>query len=448
MSIPYRSVVTVPIAQNPLTPIAPDKVPLEFKGDLSRDRIPIDASRQFAALVKLPVAFDDITGQLSHKAYQEMLYDEEVASAVKVLTMGILSRGIEISPQPNCYNEEEREIAARIANECRWAIDNYPNLILTLQEMLDYIPFGSSLAVVEWGTVPMRDKIRLTFTAINKKPIGTFQYFVDSNNKLLGVVSTALANNLSNNTYYAMAQAQVDRSNYVPVQQLLHFSSSALDPRGNSYLRAAYASWWLKQAVLNYLSKFLANFATPAIWGTVPKDAADVCKQDADGNIIATLSATEALAEALAEFQANSYGAFPAETHIATVNFSDNGSIFRLVLEMMNRAIVRAILSQSLATSEGEHQSRAAAETHQDIASLHILQNRMLVSDVITTQLLKPFVRYNWGEQYVHLTPKVDLGSGSGFPLSLEGVATLARSGWPFTPEQVEKINNLIGIPQ
>ena len=59
MSIPYRSVVTVPIAQNPLTPIAPDKVPLEFKGDLSRDRIPIDASRQYGAVVKLTVDVED-----------------------------------------------------------------------------------------------------------------------------------------------------------------------------------------------------------------------------------------------------------------------------------------------------------------------------------------------------------------------------------------------------
>ncbi len=448
MTLPYKNTVLVPIAQNPVIPIAPDKVPLEFRGDLSRDRIPLDAARQFAALIKLPTAFDDITGQLSLKAYQEMLYDEEVAAAVKVLTMGILSRGIELSPQTNCYDDEERDISYKIANECRWALDNFPNLSLTLQEMLDYIPFGSSLAVVEWNTVNVRGKIRLTFTAINKKPLGTFQYFVDSNNKLLGVVSTAIANNLSSTSYYAITQTLLDRSNYVPVQQLLHFSSSALDPRGNSYLRAAYASWWLKQAVLNYLAKFLANFATPAIWGTVPENAGEVCKYDAEGNVTATITATEALAEALAEFQANSYGAFPANTKINTVNFSDNGSVFRLVLDMMNRAIVRAILSQSLATSEGEHQSRAAAETHQDIASLHILQNRMLVAETIRTQLLIPFVKYNWGEQYAHLTPKVDLGSGSGFPLSLEGVATLARSGWTFTPEQVEKINNLIGIPQ
>ena len=52
----------------------------------------------------------------------------------------------------------------------------------------------------------------------------------------------------------------------------------------------------------------------------------------------------------------------------------------------------------------------------------------------------------NWGKEYAHLAPSVDLGDGDGFPIDTTDVALLGQINW-FTEEQKPKIDKVLGLP-
>jgi hypothetical protein len=80
-----------------------------------------------------------------------------------------------------------------------------------------------------------------------------------------------------------------------------------------------------------------------------------------------------------------------------------------------------ALLGQTLATNEAQHESRAAATVHQDILALLIRYIKFWLADFVYHQLIVPWVRMNFGESAVPLAPTVSLGQTD--PENLAAVA-------------------------
>lgn len=78
---------------------------------------------------------------------------------------------------------------------------------------------------------------------------------------------------------------------------------------------------------------------------------------------------------------------------------------------MLDRQIVKGLLFQTLANSEGIHQARAASETHADILDLLIWWFKGLMAAMIRYDICKPLLKLNFGDEYAEsYLPGVSLG--------------------------------------
>lgn len=90
----------------------------------------------------------------------------------------------------------------------------------------------------------------------------------------------------------------------------------------------------------------------------------------------------------------------------------------------------------TLATSEGIHQNRAAAETHMGVLEMLVWWLKGIVAEMITSDLLRPMMLWNFGdgsqEFDSELLPTVSLGDTErgNFALDSQAVATLYGAGY------------------
>ena len=113
-------------------------------------------------------------------------------------------------------------------------------------------------------------------------------------------------------------------------------------------------------------------------------------------------------------------------------------------------ARLREDLADVLATEEGVHMAKAASETHQDVLDLVIHHVKMAVGRMIRSDILRPLVRYNWGEEAARrLTPKVVLSSTEkhNWAKDASAVSALASSQY-MDPSQYREMDARLGLPR
>jgi hypothetical protein len=216
-------------------------------------------------------------------------------------------------------------------------------------------------------------------------------------------------------------------------------------------LRPAYTAWNLKgQAQIEHL-KYLVQFASPSLIGTTPANATRTPVLDSAGNIVPgkTIDPIENLKEALLAFRNGSAFAGPYGTIVKELFSSGDGSAFLHAFDRYNQDITLAILGQTLATGEGQHDSRAAATVHQDILDTMVRQAKRAVVRMLTFDVLRPWVIANWGEAALPLVPALTLGTTEAPDLSalMLAVASLEKAAW-FTPSQKPEVDLLLNLPQ
>lgn len=401
--------------------IDPKTARLRTHADLRREYIVarLDSLPQF--LKTLPNAFDDLTCDFGIEAYRRMLQDNEVSAAFKVLILAITAQGATVDP---CVDPDDKN-HAKAKQYAEFFDRQIKNLSKpfseTLEEMLDALSEGSSITEVMTDLIEDgEDKGLIGIKSLSKKPLENSRFLIDAYNTVAGIMPIRIGTHMPYRTQIPLnmdgkttdAEWVLRRDKFV----IFTYEPQSNDPRGRSLLRSAYAAWYAKECVLKAWLQFVGLSADPILAVTAGEEAGDICVQDPETGEEITYKATEYLSMLIRDAKNGSRIALPSGAKMDTVATANVGVAFEKFIDWCDKAILRAILNQHLATGEGEHQARSAAEVHKDTLSLQIVRIKNRLCDRIREDLFKPLMIRNFGEESAVLTPVLNLGDGDGFP--------------------------------
>lgn len=416
----------------------------------------------------LPSPFDDLTRDFGNDIYAEMMKDAQVSAAIKVLKTSILEDGVMLAPAIDDQNDSRykravkiRDIAKRMFERLEQPLDD------VLMNMLDALAYGNKVAelVFEIQTIDSTDLLQLK--AIKPKPRNMVAFVVDPYMNVLGMIGVKPGETFAVKALTGLTLVAADviaRDKFAILTNLPEDS----DPRGTSLLRPAYEPWWKKRQLGPEYLRYLSQFASPSIWATPPENLDQQPEQDPLGNLVdesgetvldpddpnaqlaeAPLTPQEELLALIIEWR-NSYAlVVPPGTNLHPVEMVGDGSSFLNAFTLYNGEIVKAILTQSLATEEGQHQARSAASVHQDVLDTLVRQGKKSLVRMISHDILVPWVQRNWGDKAaLDLVPVVSLGTTErqDLPALWTAAAALMRAAY-FSQSQLPAIDELLTIP-
>lgn len=230
---------------------------------------------------------------------------------------------------------------------------------------------------------------------------------------------------------------------------VMSFRPQNADPRGTSILRAAYNAWWLKRQTWPEYLKYLAQFAAPSVVGFTAPDEEYTTDVDDQGIPIdgATITSEQAMLNALMRLKGGSAAVFKNGAEVQPLQMMGDGKAFRDAIELFNTEMTIAILHQKLATMDSTHDSRAAAEVHQDTLQTIIRQGRNAVIRMIRNDIIIPLIRFNFGEEALAWAPQATLGVADqvDFVGLANAVAALMKAGY-LDPSQMQEIDIKLGL--
>lgn len=409
----------------------------------------------------LPQYIDDAQRDFGLDIYERMMKDPAVVSSIGALRTLTLSQGPRFlsrvqAPSPTKPDPEQQAEYDR-AEELRQFVEAMMDhlqepLEEVLEQMLDFLPYGHTVAE---ETYEERGG-RLVLKTLRPKPRSAFAFVVDEYMNLIGLVGAKRGSPMLSSS---MAST-VSPDDVIPREKFFIISNGATygDPRGSSVLRPAYNSWYLKQQAWPMYLKFLAQFGTPSICGTLPPDAGDVEVVDAqgqvtlddDGNPVA-MSAAEAM---LAKLVAFANGTAVVLEHGSDLNILEpkgDGEAYVKAFDLFDRQITRAVLVATRATMEAEHGSKADSSTAQDILSEITQGIRRKVEVAFFRDVLQPIIRYNFGDEAADglLCPYMSLSDVAREDVVAVGnmIANLARSEM-LHPSQYPGLDVKLGLPE
>lgn len=450
----------IPSSKNPeISPVAN----VVTRTNLTSDNIRVRFQSLTTGLSSLTSQFDDLTKQFGVELYDKMMTDSEVAASVGVLVNAVSASPANITPAVT-DDDSEYEIAAEATEFVAYCFDTMDTPLQEVIEQLgDGLWQGSALARIVYRKIENQKIISkfpnlgkkgypfiLGLRDIRKKPLCSYTLVADSMNSVVGAMPV-----MRNGITYPFAsivpiqEGNNDIQHLVPRKDIVLFTWNPTenDPRGRSILRPAYSPWWAKTQAWYDWMQYLQQYAKPSIWGTPPDGAQPEC--DENGN---TITPVESLLAGLQNLQNRYAAAFAHGTEVHKLEMVNGGHAFAEMVMHCNREIIRSILNQHLATGESEHSSRAQSETHQDTLSLKIMNIKNKMANRLRNDVARRLVELNYGEEYVHLTPNIDLGLGDGFPISLDSITKLVntdslQNGWHPDDSQWGHIERQFGLP-
>jgi hypothetical protein len=392
----------------------------------------------------LPFAFDDLTGDFGDDIYDRMMFDPQVSASVNTLKTGILADGVSVTPAVTDKSDAAHARAQEIADFVADCLDDLdPSIDQTLWTLFDALAYGSKVAEQVYAL----DGGQLRLVSLKVKPRRTTAFVVDAYLNIVGIIGL-----MPGQPMPIVSSLLIDRPEEQP--NLLPRDKFAIltnwpkdsDPRGTSVLRAAYRPWWDKQQTIPEYLKYLAQFASPSIVATAPEDALPFVP---DGDTTAT-TATQQIAAALSAFRNGTYLVLPFGTTTQVLTATGEGQAFMHAFDRFDRQISVAVLHQTLATNEAQHQSRAATTVHKDVLDLLILLGKRAGARMLKRDVFRPLVRFNFGEEAAKLlTPNASLGDVEAEDLSprMTAIAQLADKGLVF-PSQLPQLFADLKLPE
>lgn len=435
----------------------------------------------------LPQYIDDLTLDFGPDLYGRMLRDAQVKSSFNSIKLGVLAQGVTIVPAIDKEDDPDFALAVEVADFCRRQLGRpkKPFGMLSWQ-MLDAMAQGHKVAELTFEDIVTGvDAGKFGLKDIKVKPQEATAFVVDVYLNLLGLLAmvpgsgagqvislSTIAipvdshNNGTTGTGTGSSETETDPmfnpdslpKNFIRRDKwfVFTFDSHDEDPRGRSMLRAAYDPWWCKQQTKNEYIKYLAQFAIPGLHGELAADAQALPKidskgdyvLDADGNMI-MVEPTTAMAEALAGFRNGGIVVTPNGSTVTPIQVQERGEVFISAFNFFNSEISISITNQTLANSEGDNMSRAAATTHQDEKDKVVAKIKLDYAAAVKNDILKTLVRYNFGDEAAErLIPEVSLSEteNQDFAVNLTAVAAAQTSGY-LHDSQYPALDAKIGLP-
>jgi len=393
----------------------------------------------------LPYSYDDLTQDFADDIYAKMMLDPQVNACINTLKTAILSDGVELAPAVPDQNAKRYGRAQEVCDFCNSCLDTLnPSIDVVLWDLLDALAYGSKVA----EQVYTLDGNQLRLSALKVKPRRATAFVVDAYMNVLGLLAQipGMATGVTLITGTPIDPAtqpnMLPRDKFVVYSNWMHDS----DPRGTSLLRPAYRPWWDKAQMIPEYLKYLTQFASASIIATAPDQGVPYTVPDSPN---APLTVSDQIAQALADFRNGSYLVLPFGTQAKPIEINGEGIPFQHAFDRFDRQISTAILHQTLATQESQHETRAAAEVHQDILALLVRMGKRAVGRMLKTDVLTPLVRMNFGDAAAKtLVPNVNLSELEAEDLSprMIAVANLANAGL-ILPSQLPDLYTDLDLP-
>jgi hypothetical protein len=416
----------------------------------------------------LPVPIDDLSEDFGLDIYDQMMLDAQVAACVNVLKASILEDGVTLGPAKTDEQASEYEQAVEIRDDAErmFTLLDTP-LDDVLWSLLDACWLGNKVAELVSALEKEPDgRSTLRIRAIKPKPRESVAFVCDAYLNVVGILGAEPGQVLPTGSGQLLEKNDpriLPRDKFA----ILSWHPADGDPRGTSVLRPAYTAWWRKQQIIPEYLRYLAQFASPSVWGTPPEGASVAPAADGLGNPVdssgqpvdtddpAALAALEIpltpeqqLLAALLLWRNGTALAVPNGTEIHPVEMQGEGEAYLRAFALSNAEITHAVLGQELATEEGSHQARAAASVHQDILDTIVRQGKQAVERMLTNDVLRPWVERNYGRDTLELTPIVTLGTTERQDQAqiMTAVAALMRAAY-LHPSQLRAVDELLGLP-
>lgn len=402
----------------------------------------------------LTTYIDDISRDFGDDIYERMQNDAQIRACLELAKMAILGGGLSIR---SCRKETEdqHELAVQVADFCSRNIDSLqrPFITETLHDMLDSLAVGSKVAEIVCEIRKAGpDKGKLCLKEIKVKPRKCYAFVVDAFLNCVGLLGLVPGSGttLLTNSFIGMEQNLRNIKNFFPRKKfcVLTCQPTNGDLRGTSILRAAYDPWWLKQQVKAEYAKYLALFAMEKYKATTAEDAEAKPMQDKhgqpivddDGKII-LVQPEEAMALSLADLRNGGFWVGPFGSTLDVISPVATGSnIFSGAFDFLDGQMAKAILSQTRATEEAQHGSRADSQTGQDLLGIGILFHKTAVVEMVRNDLLSLIVEANFGQAGLEVLPLVSLGDVNPEDIAAQ-LPGYVQAGYQVDPSQFRELD-------
>jgi hypothetical protein len=403
----------------------------------------------------LPMYVDDITRDFGTDLYDRMLLDDQVHSSVSILVLTALADSCQVGPAVADEEDPDFEYAKEISDFCMRMIEGLeqPFLLWLFEMGYTACAGGHKISEKVWEVEEEGpDAGRLVLSKLKPKRRETVAFVVDVYENVIGLLAIIPGQSATLATGTVMSDKDV-LANLLPREKfaVLSLNTKDGDPRGRTLLRPAYDPWWRKQSTKIEHMRFIAQTAGAGIIGTTPEGATADPVFDVAGNPIgfATITPESRMVATLELWRNGSVAAFPYGSTVQLLHSGSTGQAFLDAMAAQDRQITMAILCQTLATMEGEHQARAAAQTHENRLDVVTTYLRTQICEMARADLFRPAVEYNFGSEAARrFTPKLILGGTpqQDWPSTAGATAQLVTSGF-LDPSQYAALDKKLGLP-
>ena len=353
-------------------------------------------------------------GAQGFTTYRRMQNDPQVKACLSTKKFAVLSRGWEVHPA------DASPEAEAVAEFCRWTLADMKGSVLdTLYSVMDALALGVSMTEINYkllGAGPHVGKIGLA--SLKAKNPEIFFFDVDS---FLNVHALRIAG-----------------GELLPPEKFLIYSYQPQyeNPLGTSDLRAAYRSWFIKEQLVSWWSKYLEKFGMPTVLGKYDPKAGYSVKEQ------------RSFLSSLMQVHNETALALPDDMEISLLEATRTAQTgFDDAVSYCDRSIAKSILGETLtADSSAKGSSYGLGQVHMDVLSFYLQKlQRDLEETVMTEQLLARLVRLNYPAGT--LCPSFRLGKiDDGKLAAATALMTALITGGVVAPDE-PWIRGYLGIP-
>jgi hypothetical protein len=374
-------------------------------------------------LAALPTPIDDLDRELGTDVLRKMMLDPQINSSIYLAAVATMSRGMRIKPRVTDKLDPRYEDALFMMG---FIEDNLAGLEHSTTELLVDMIVGSLVVgncvaeqnyyLKEGG----KHDGKLMLKNLKTKPPEVYAFLTDRFGNVpalavpgpkgsVGIPPMVLADSQANLVLSGETVLLGSGWRAVPLAKFAVLANRKRygDPRGYSALRPAYGAWYSLMRLWPEYIKYLVQFASPSIVGTLPEKAFPEYNPD-------TGETEDPLDVLYYELQNFANGSFMALRYGSVVDLKwsqGDGTAFTQAINLLNHQMVKAILHQLLATEEGKHQARAASSTHQDVLNMMVRGLKNSVVSMVQRQIFRQLILLNFGENAADtLTPYLSLG--------------------------------------
>jgi hypothetical protein len=399
-------------------------------------------------------ALDDVEADFGDDIYMKMSVDPQISACITVFKAGILEGGLDLTSPISDGEDPDFDLAKNITDE---ALKMFENLRTPLDDVLwdmcSCIQLGSKVAELVFEIQPGKTENRpmLHLTALKPKPRRATAFVIDAYDNVFGML-VRLPGQASPFLGMNAFDPRDPPINFLPREKfaIATFRQVDGDPRGTSLLRPAYHPWWRKRQIYDEHLRYLAQFAGPSIVGFTPPDAQPVIATDEEGNPLPDqpqITPEMAMLAALQQLRNGTAAAFPGGSAVQPIEMQGNGEAFLSAIDECNVSITKSLLTQELATEEGAHMARAAAQVHQDVLGTLVRHCKRSLLRMVIRDILKPWVIYNWGSKASDLVPVASLGDVEQEDMA-PMITALATAGYQIGPSQLPELDTMLNLPK